>query len=94
MFPALGFVSFDNPESAHKAIKHMDGYQVGMKKLQVRLKEDRRKAEEDKSTEKANKEAEKEISKEADIVAAASVAMSAAASNVANEDGQLPISAA
>ncbi len=66
---------------------------MGTKKLQVRLKGCRRKAEEDKNAENANKE-EEEISKEADIVAAASVAKSAAASNVANEDGQLPISAA
>ncbi len=92
MFPSPGFVSFDNPDSAQKAIKHMDGYQMGTKKLQVRLK-GTRKAEEDKNAEKVNKE-EKEIPKEADNVAAASTSKSVAASNVANEDGHLPISAA
>ncbi|EDW12937.2 uncharacterized protein Dmoj_GI17944, isoform E [Drosophila mojavensis] len=34
----FGFVSFDNPESAQMAIKSMNGFQVGTKRLKVQLK--------------------------------------------------------
>lgn len=34
----FGFVSFDNPESAQVAIKAMNGFQVGAKRLKVQLK--------------------------------------------------------
>ncbi|XP_034101278.1 CUGBP Elav-like family member 2 isoform X1 [Drosophila albomicans] len=34
----FGFVSFDNPESAQMAIKAMNGFQVGTKRLKVQLK--------------------------------------------------------
>nr|XP_036222685.1 CUGBP Elav-like family member 2 isoform X2 [Bactrocera oleae]XP_036222686.1 CUGBP Elav-like family member 2 isoform X2 [Bactrocera oleae] len=34
----FGFVSFDNPESAQVAIKAMNGFQVGTKRLKVQLK--------------------------------------------------------
>uniref|UniRef100_A0A8C8CER4 RRM domain-containing protein n=1 Tax=Oncorhynchus tshawytscha TaxID=74940 RepID=A0A8C8CER4_ONCTS len=33
-----GFVSFDNPGSAHAAIQSMNGFQIGMKRLKVQLK--------------------------------------------------------
>ena len=33
-----GFVSFDNPSSAHTAIQTMNGFQIGMKRLKVQLK--------------------------------------------------------
>ncbi|KYM80624.1 CUGBP Elav-like family member 4 [Atta colombica] len=33
-----GFVSFDNPASAHAAIQAMNGFQIGMKRLKVQLK--------------------------------------------------------
>jgi CUG-BP- and ETR3-like factor len=34
----FGFVSFDNPSSAHTAIQTMNGFQIGMKRLKVQLK--------------------------------------------------------
>ncbi|XP_062374986.1 CUGBP Elav-like family member 5 [Sardina pilchardus] len=34
----FGFVSFDNPGSAHAAIQAMNGFQIGMKRLKVQLK--------------------------------------------------------
>ena len=34
----LGFVSFDNPNSAQAAIQAMNGFQIGMKRLKVQLK--------------------------------------------------------
>ncbi|XP_061456635.1 CUGBP Elav-like family member 5 isoform X2 [Rhineura floridana] len=34
----FGFVSFDNPSSAHTAIQAMNGFQIGMKRLKVQLK--------------------------------------------------------
>lgn len=34
----FGFVSYDNPLSAHAAIQAMNGFQVGMKRLKVQLK--------------------------------------------------------
>ncbi|XP_033149523.1 CUGBP Elav-like family member 4 isoform X6 [Drosophila busckii] len=34
----FGFVSFDNPTSAHAAIQAMNGFQIGMKRLKVQLK--------------------------------------------------------
>jgi len=34
----FGFVSFDNPHSAHAAIQSMNGFQIGMKRLKVQLK--------------------------------------------------------
>lgn len=34
----FGFVSYDNPNSAHVAIQTMNGFQIGMKKLKVQLK--------------------------------------------------------
>ncbi|TPP57409.1 Bruno 4 RNA binding protein [Fasciola gigantica] len=34
----IGFVSFDNPASAHAAIQAMNGFQIGMKRLKVQLK--------------------------------------------------------
>lgn len=34
----FGFVSYDNPMSAHAAIQSMNGFQVGMKRLKVQLK--------------------------------------------------------
>ncbi|KYM96202.1 CUGBP Elav-like family member 4, partial [Cyphomyrmex costatus] len=34
----FGFVSFDNPASAHAAIQAMNGFQIGMKRLKVQLK--------------------------------------------------------
>ncbi|XP_053205688.1 CUGBP Elav-like family member 3-B isoform X2 [Panonychus citri] len=34
----FGFVSFDNPDSAHNAIQAMNGFQIGMKRLKVQLK--------------------------------------------------------
>ncbi|XP_038826372.1 CUGBP Elav-like family member 4 isoform X7 [Salvelinus namaycush] len=34
----FGFVSFDNPGSAHAAIQSMNGFQIGMKRLKVQLK--------------------------------------------------------
>uniref|UniRef100_A0A8D9AWQ7 CUGBP Elav-like family member 3 n=2 Tax=Cacopsylla melanoneura TaxID=428564 RepID=A0A8D9AWQ7_9HEMI len=34
----FGFVSFDNPASAHTAIQAMNGFQIGMKRLKVQLK--------------------------------------------------------
>lgn len=37
-FPFAGFVSFDNPQSAHAAIQAMNGFQIGMKRLKVQLK--------------------------------------------------------
>lgn len=33
-----GFVSFDNISSAQAAIQHMNGFQIGMKRLKVQLK--------------------------------------------------------
>jgi CUG-BP- and ETR3-like factor len=33
-----GFVSFDNPASAHETIQAMNGFQIGMKRLKVQLK--------------------------------------------------------
>ncbi|KAM9535670.1 CUGBP Elav-like family member 4 isoform 12-T12 [Salvelinus alpinus] len=38
MFLPFGFVSFDNPGSAHAAIQSMNGFQIGMKRLKVQLK--------------------------------------------------------
>jgi len=35
---SAGFVSFDNPSSAHTAIQTMNGFQIGMKRLKVQLK--------------------------------------------------------
>jgi len=37
----FGFVSFDNPTSAHTAIQAMNGFQIGMKRLKVQLKKPR-----------------------------------------------------
>ena len=37
-FFLLGFVSFDNPNSAQAAIQAMNGFQIGMKRLKVQLK--------------------------------------------------------
>jgi len=37
----FGFVSFDNPTSAHAAIQAMNGFQIGMKRLKVQLKKPR-----------------------------------------------------
>lgn len=34
----FGFVSFDNPASAHAAIQAMHGFQIGTKRLKVQLK--------------------------------------------------------
>lgn len=34
----FGFVSFDNPYSAHSAVAHMNGFMVGSKRLKVQLK--------------------------------------------------------
>ena len=34
----VGFVSFDNPNSAQAAIQAMNGFQIGMKRLKVQLK--------------------------------------------------------
>ena len=34
----IGFVSYDNPVSAHAAIQAMNGFQVGTKRLKVQLK--------------------------------------------------------
>jgi len=34
----LGFVSYDNPNSAQAAIQAMNGFQIGMKRLKVQLK--------------------------------------------------------
>ncbi|UYV80350.1 CELF2 [Cordylochernes scorpioides] len=34
----FGFVSYDNPMSAQTAIQHMNGFQIGMKRLKVQLK--------------------------------------------------------
>ena len=34
----VGFVSYDNPVSAHAAIQAMNGFQVGTKRLKVQLK--------------------------------------------------------
>ena len=36
-----GFVSYDNPVSAHAAIQAMNGFQVGTKRLKVQLKRSR-----------------------------------------------------
>lgn len=36
-FISLGFVSYDNPNSATTAIQSMNGFQVGMKRLKVSL---------------------------------------------------------
>ena len=33
----FGFVSFDNPTSAQAAIQAMNGFQIGMKRLKVRM---------------------------------------------------------
>ena len=33
----FGFVSYDNPESAAQAIKYMNGYQLGRKRLKVQV---------------------------------------------------------
>ena len=40
IFPSyyVGFVSFDNPNSAQAAIQAMNGFQIGMKRLKVQLK--------------------------------------------------------
>ena len=38
LFSILGFVSFDNPNSAQAAIQAMNGFQIGMKRLKVQLK--------------------------------------------------------
>ena len=37
-FFLIGFVSFDNPNSAQAAIQAMNGFQIGMKRLKVQLK--------------------------------------------------------
>ena len=37
-FYLIGFVSFDNPNSAQAAIQAMNGFQIGMKRLKVQLK--------------------------------------------------------
>ncbi|XP_055941330.1 CUGBP Elav-like family member 4 isoform X6 [Argiope bruennichi] len=37
----FGFVSYDNPQSAHAAIQAMNGFQVGTKRLKVQLKRPR-----------------------------------------------------
>ncbi|CAK5049709.1 unnamed protein product [Meloidogyne enterolobii] len=37
-FLSLGFVSYDNPNSATTAIQSMNGFQVGMKRLKVGLR--------------------------------------------------------
>ncbi|PAV59990.1 hypothetical protein WR25_18049 isoform D [Diploscapter pachys] len=37
----FGFVSYDNPASAHTAIQAMNGFQIGMKRLKVQLKRPR-----------------------------------------------------
>lgn len=34
----LGFVSYDNPESAQEAIQYLNGKSIGNKHIQVRLK--------------------------------------------------------
>lgn len=34
----FGFVSYDNPYSAHSAVAHMNGFMVGSKRLKVQLK--------------------------------------------------------
>lgn len=34
----FGFVSYDSPEAAHSAITHMNGFQIGNKRLKVQLK--------------------------------------------------------
>ncbi len=78
-FYFLGFVSYDNPESAQKAITHMDGYQMGTKKLQVRLKGEIKK---DDNAEKAMNE---KTPKEAEIVVA-EAAKPITASNDVTED--------
>ncbi len=83
MFYFLGFVSYDNPESAQKAIKHMDGYQMGTKKLQVRLKGEIKK---DENAEKAMNE---KTPKEAEIVVAEAAAKPITASNDVTEDDHL-----
>lgn len=38
---ALGFVSFDNPQSAQAAIQSMNGLQVGATRIKVELKAER-----------------------------------------------------
>ena len=38
IFSIIGFVSFDNPNSAQAAIQAMNGFQIGMKRLKVQLK--------------------------------------------------------
>lgn len=38
LFPALGFVSYDNSASAQNAIQAMNGFQIGMKRLKVQIK--------------------------------------------------------
>ncbi|CAF2739927.1 unnamed protein product [Rotaria sp. Silwood2] len=37
----FGFVSYDNIYSAHQAIKQMNGFQIGLKRLKVQLKKNR-----------------------------------------------------
>ena len=37
----IGFVSYDNPPSADAAIKGMNGFQVGRKRLKVQHKKER-----------------------------------------------------
>ncbi|CAF4958578.1 unnamed protein product [Rotaria sp. Silwood1] len=37
----FGFVSYDNIQSAHQAIKQMNGFQIGLKRLKVQLKKTR-----------------------------------------------------
>lgn len=39
LFSKTGFVSFDNPTSAQTAIHVMNGFQIGMKRLKVQLKQ-------------------------------------------------------
>jgi hypothetical protein len=36
----VGFVSYDNAESAHAAIAAMNGFQIGGKRLKVQIKKD------------------------------------------------------
>ena len=38
----FGFVSFDRPESANSAIEHMNGYELGHKRLKVEIKRSKR----------------------------------------------------
>jgi RNA recognition motif-containing protein len=40
-FLQIGFVSYDNPNSAVAAIQTMNGFQIGMKRLKVQLKKPR-----------------------------------------------------